>query len=339
MSKNYPYNLLEDLYISCGYNQEEVKEFFDSFNEDKQAGLEYALSTLNPEHQEALNNRYVEEMTWREIGERNNRSSERERQICQKALRCLRHPARMMYIYDGLVGAKQEVARRADEHYQKIHDNFPSIPVAEVSDFFPKRAYDVLRRYDWNITLGTVMEMSDYELGRLRQCDANTVRVIRDSIVACGKHYGVSEEEIASFQKVGEAKNELKLEIANNLPKTLKIVAIDFNQKDDTRTIDISIARDVFNDFVATVCAKCKNSLITATIDGKEREQITDAITHNICLRVEEGIEDFLNNSSNASVLFGENAVVKDSYQHCTRTNEALKKTSNRRESNPEYEG
>jgi len=83
----------------------------DSFSREQQAGLNYALFTLEDREQEVLRMRYEEGLTISEIAAEFSVSQGRVRQIESKALVRLRYPYRWNYIKMGITGYLQYKAR------------------------------------------------------------------------------------------------------------------------------------------------------------------------------------------------------------------------------------
>ena len=287
MELNYPYNLLKDLY---GYNKtEDIEAEIASFNADKEAGLNYALETIAPEHKELLMNRYCEDKSFKELAAQgeNGRNPQQIKATVEKALRQLRHPFRLKYVMCGLEATEQAIMNREEERVQDVRNRFPSVSVQEVSECFGTRAFRVVEKYK----ISDLINMSDEDLGKLRNCGANTIRDIRNGIEEVKERYGISDTEL-------DAKNELRMEIDNNLDGNYRVSSITFNQKDNA-TADMRADIVVQSNYDAhTIQVVCKDMLISATCSTNEA----------FGKMVSNGIEDFINNSQNASVLFGENA-------------------------------
>ena len=83
----------------------------DSFSREQQAGLNYALFTLEDREREVLRMRYEEGFTINEIAAKFSDSHGRVRQIESKALVRLRYPSRWNYIKMGITGFLQYKAR------------------------------------------------------------------------------------------------------------------------------------------------------------------------------------------------------------------------------------
>lgn len=86
---DYPLNLLRDIPVGQILSDDQIK------------GLEYVLGQLTEREQMVLEYRYVKGMSYLEIGGAFGLTGSRIQQIVNRALRKLRHPARMAYIREG----------------------------------------------------------------------------------------------------------------------------------------------------------------------------------------------------------------------------------------------
>lgn len=86
---DYPLNLLRDIPVGQILSDDQIK------------GLEYVLGQLTEREQMVLEYRYVKGMSYSEIGGAFGLTGSRIQQIVNRALRKLRHPARMAYIWEG----------------------------------------------------------------------------------------------------------------------------------------------------------------------------------------------------------------------------------------------
>lgn len=102
---SYPENLLAAITDSTKLDP------LDSFSKEQQAGLNYALFTLEDREREVLRMRYEEGLTISEIAAEFSVSQGRVRQIESKALVRLRYPYRWNYIKMGITGFLQYKAR------------------------------------------------------------------------------------------------------------------------------------------------------------------------------------------------------------------------------------
>lgn len=109
----YPYNLM----VALTENESDGMNVLD---DDRIAGLEYALSTLTERQRTVCKMRFEDEMTYEQIAKRFEVTRERIRQILAKTIRELRHPSRFKYIQLGfeIASGKLEAqmqARQAEE--------------------------------------------------------------------------------------------------------------------------------------------------------------------------------------------------------------------------------
>ena len=93
----WPYNLLDDIFL-------EPVSFI--VNEDQMNGLMTAIDTLTPRERELLLLCYKDGNSFIEIGKAICRTNQCVSQIVHKAIRKLRHPARMHLILDGVNGSQ-----------------------------------------------------------------------------------------------------------------------------------------------------------------------------------------------------------------------------------------
>lgn len=102
---SYPENLIAAIIDSTKLDP------LDTFSKEQQAGLNYALFTLEDREREILRLRYEEGNTIGEIAAEFSVSQGRIRQIESKALARLRYPYRWNYIKMGITGFLQYKAR------------------------------------------------------------------------------------------------------------------------------------------------------------------------------------------------------------------------------------
>ena len=106
VEETYPYNLLHEVFM-CDI------EWVD--DEDHNAGLDKALSTLSPRESEILRMRFVERKTLNEVGKELGVTGERIRQQEAKGIWKLRHPTRKNYILFGLNGYEKYLSLNSKE--------------------------------------------------------------------------------------------------------------------------------------------------------------------------------------------------------------------------------
>lgn len=106
VEETYPYNLLTEVFMG------EI-EWVD--DDDHNAGLDKALSTLFPRESEILRMRFVEKKTLNEVGKELGVTGERIRQQEAKGIWKLRHPTRKNYILFGLNGYEKYLSLNSKE--------------------------------------------------------------------------------------------------------------------------------------------------------------------------------------------------------------------------------
>lgn len=115
----YPYNLM----VALTENESDGMNVLD---DDRIAGLEYALSTLTERQRTVCKMRFEDEMTYEQIAKRFGLTRERIRQVLAKAIRTLRHPSRFKYIQHGVEIAsgklKAQMQARQAEELERLMD-------------------------------------------------------------------------------------------------------------------------------------------------------------------------------------------------------------------------
>ena len=99
----YPYNLLAVVF------EDKPEELPKELSSDHFAGLDYALSTLEPRDQEVLRLRFREKKSRAAIGKEFDIGQERVRQIENKAIKRMKYPQRLNFIKYGVAGYFQRV--------------------------------------------------------------------------------------------------------------------------------------------------------------------------------------------------------------------------------------
>ena len=167
----------------------------ESLPEDYRGALEYVLiSTITDREEQVLRYRYQMALTYRAIGEKFGLQSERIRQIHDKAIRKLRHPARFALLRYGVVAQMERYRESCRElfynqgykegfrnggmgaqapllsnPYQQQEDD-STIPIEEASvDILDLsvRLYNCLRRANIS-TVGQLLDLSKESLLRIR---------------------------------------------------------------------------------------------------------------------------------------------------------------------------
>ena len=101
----YPLNLI---YAVFEDDAEEIIENSDTIS-DFNGSVEYVLHTLSERERTVLKYRFVDLMTYEEVGKLYNVTRERIRQVEAKALRKLRHPNRSKYLKYGVSGIIENI--------------------------------------------------------------------------------------------------------------------------------------------------------------------------------------------------------------------------------------
>lgn len=120
MTKNlkdleYPLNLIYAIFDDEADGIIENADTISDFN----GSVEYVLHTLSERERTVLKYRFVDLMTYEEVGKLYNITRERIRQVEAKALRKLRHPSRAKYLKCGVSGIIENI--RTD-YFNKFAD-------------------------------------------------------------------------------------------------------------------------------------------------------------------------------------------------------------------------
>lgn len=108
----YPENLLTELDVN---NISKVAIKYDEVTKDQLAGLEFTIRQLKENEQEVLHLRYKEGLTFKLIGEHMGLSGGRAGQIHAKAIRKLKHPARIEWYVYGYEKCKMDIEKQISE--------------------------------------------------------------------------------------------------------------------------------------------------------------------------------------------------------------------------------
>ena len=106
----YPFNLIYAVFEDDAEGIIENADTISDFN----GSVEYVLHTLSERERTVLKYRFVDLMTYEEVGKLYNITRERIRQVEAKALRKLRHPNRSKYLKYGVSGIIENI--RTDYH-------------------------------------------------------------------------------------------------------------------------------------------------------------------------------------------------------------------------------
>ncbi len=154
---------------------------------DIEAGINYAVSTLDEREQVLIHLRYAEKKSLAQIGEHFGFKQERSRQIEVRALRKLRTPICWNYITLGVNGFVKKLSDHAyeqghqvgySEGYQQGLEDAPkgitktgfsinvlALPVECLG--LSKRAYNALMRAEYHV-LGDITELSFYDIHHIK---------------------------------------------------------------------------------------------------------------------------------------------------------------------------
>lgn len=132
----YPFNLM---YAVFEDDVEEMIENADTIS-DFNGSVEYALHTLGERERTVLKYRFVDLMTYEEIGKLYNITRERIRQVEAKALRKLRHPNRRKYLKYGVSGIIKNIRTDYLNRFADLESN-----LIELCKLNKKTADEVIR--------------------------------------------------------------------------------------------------------------------------------------------------------------------------------------------------
>jgi predicted DNA-binding protein YlxM (UPF0122 family) len=125
----YPYNLIEVIY------DERCEGPYD---EDRLKGLEYVLGLLSERERQVLRDRFEDDLSLEDTGRKYNITRERIRQIEAKAIRKLRHPARMKYITQGYAAMSGELRQIVEERYKSTLESLEAEYLAKIAELRDK---------------------------------------------------------------------------------------------------------------------------------------------------------------------------------------------------------
>lgn len=216
----YPYNLLDDIIRPVVRGREEGR-WEMPLNQDQEAGLSEAISSLTEREQGMLLAYYEGENTLEQVGKMYDVTRERVRQVIAKAVRKLRHPVRLNQIRYGLEGCKKETEvelrkdmlskdeRTLDEWEEELMHrrlfleqfadglNVSSTPKQESVYLLPieemdlsVRSFNCLRRAGC-YTLGDICDIArEGNLHKLRNVGKKSIEEILSKIMKlCGEDY------------------------------------------------------------------------------------------------------------------------------------------------------
>lgn len=217
----WPYNLLEDIFLSGAGPEEKEKELENvmtiPISGDQQAGLDEALKMLTSDEQEIIRLRYVDCLTLEEAGQKFGitRNGAREKEV--KAIRKLRHPSRKNLFVYGLEGCrlkqKEENLRSRKERLKLLEAQIRQ----EETD--TERRAEELGPTDGHLPVSS--DISDLELS-VRSENAlrrGGIRTIQDILAYTMKNGG-----LRNIRNLGEKSRDeiiMKVCLATGLPDAL----------------------------------------------------------------------------------------------------------------------
>ena len=166
-------------------------------NDDQLAGLRHAITTLKAKEQRVIVLRYENGGTYAAVGKELSLSHTRVQQLCERALRKLRHPARFSFIRDGL---EVTTKTRAERIRAMSEEELNALPVDELK--LSTRVTNCLIRSDLD-TLGKirdVLEKSPDKLMLLRNFGPSAAEELADGL----KEYGILIEVYTVASSRGE---------------------------------------------------------------------------------------------------------------------------------------
>ena len=162
----YPENLITAIGLSLVFET----DTYTPLSEDQKRGLEYAIGTLRDREQDLIKRRYEQHQTMQEIAAQYHLSSNRIKQVIDKSIRKLRHPARLVCYQKGYaltVQRREEIEQRAvlintnrsalsDKEIQQHLNLIREITIEEAD--FTIRTFNCLTRSGLS-TLGDIIDL------------------------------------------------------------------------------------------------------------------------------------------------------------------------------------
>lgn len=156
---DYPLNLIAAVF-ELDFENEDDKELFENISEieDINGSAEYVLHTLSVREQQILKYRFVEKLTYEDIGKSQNINVTRERvrQIEVRALRKLRHPDKSKYLKFGVKNILQGCREAYCEKICEIEEKL--ITLCKLTE---KSADEVMKHYKDTADLKRYREESE----------------------------------------------------------------------------------------------------------------------------------------------------------------------------------
>lgn len=156
--KEYPYNLLEEVFINKEYELTEITE-------DMADGLAYAIEALGERRKAILRMYYAEGMNSREIAEHFGVSSSAICTMKRNAVMRLRRPDAMCYITYGLKGFEERQQRlRLDKEVKKNSEQYQQVMGVRFEELdLSVRSFNCLRRAGF-VTIGDIVDLTEDEI-------------------------------------------------------------------------------------------------------------------------------------------------------------------------------
>ena len=184
--KDWPYGLLEDIFISENQSNEP-----GSIPADRNASVEYAVNLLDEKIAAVLFERYKQGMTFDAIGKLHGVSRKRARQIIEKGLRKLRHPSVCRYIRFGVSGVlRMEKIEAADTARKRASEqNIKKI----LGDCVEK-----------GVTVVEQMDLLDTPVKQLNLSTRSCNGLIRGGCETLGDVLNLSGQQLIAMRNIGE---------------------------------------------------------------------------------------------------------------------------------------
>lgn len=126
ITRPYPRNLVYDVINMYTANKFDKKDI-ETTPCDLAGSVEYALAMLPDRGARFLHMRYRDNMTYEEIGQNENITRERARQLTNVALASLREPPAINYLVYGVQGVAQRKAQSYADELKSLRDTINSV--------------------------------------------------------------------------------------------------------------------------------------------------------------------------------------------------------------------
>lgn len=156
--KEYPYNLLEEVFT---YKEYELTEITD----DMAAGLAHAISVLGERREAILRMYYAEGKNAREIAEHFGVSSSAICSMKRNAVMRLRRPDAMCYITYGLKGFEERIQRlRLEKEVKKNSEQYQQVMGVRFEELdLSVRSFNCLRRAGF-VMIRDIVDLNEDEI-------------------------------------------------------------------------------------------------------------------------------------------------------------------------------